>query len=370
MDPISIATSCASLIAAVTRAILFLREVIDAPKEQELITAELSNLENVVRLLQDHTGERNGESPLIPPTIHAQILSIISSCKLLVDRIYHRVGELKRGGTIGKIRWVTVYKDEVADLRTSLEAHRGSLGLAVQLISIPAFKTIQNSATAIHADVKVIQKDVEQIQVLQKEVMEMKELVAGLAARGGMRSGGDEMADNEAEEEALPTERPDEATIAAISVEGEFVGAGNHRLDLVSRDRTHLLARYLDDLASYTESVLGDTDLVSGVEDLEVGGGAYLVSQEKDTITWYGQVRLKPGQRSDDERGYFKTRGSLADAIYWGQWRPFIEAIEALEERGHTGWVNCWRINTSTLCSFPDNQTHIRMVVSLLTANC
>jgi len=337
MDPATIAESCLGLFTAITKTILFIRSVIDAPNDQDLVTNELSNLQSVVRLLQDHSEDSAGtaDTELIPEPIQAQILSIISSCKVLVDRIYERVNVLKRQGAVRKIKWVVKYKDEVADLRASLEAHRGSLGLAVQLISIPTFRMIRGDTVAIREGVETVRRDVKGIEDLRREVQEVRELVKVLAApvggKGGERKGG-------------------------VGGDSAFVELGSPDANTDSlRGRAELLERYLDNLTSYTESVLDNDEMVSNLREWTTEEAA----GDEEIIVWYGQVSLKPGQRVDDERGYFTLRERFADASYWGQWDKFIQALEGLEAKGHAGWVNCWRISELMVPWLPKMMGHL-----------
>ncbi|KAK0625821.1 hypothetical protein B0T14DRAFT_508628 [Immersiella caudata] len=114
----------------------------------------------VVRLLQSHSND----TELIPPPIQTQILSIISSSQVLVNRIHERIKELEKRGVVGKIKWVVVVREEVDDLRASLEAHRGSLGLAVQMVSIPTFKAIRGDVAGVKEDTTAIRDSVEDVR--------------------------------------------------------------------------------------------------------------------------------------------------------------------------------------------------------------
>ncbi|KAK4455304.1 hypothetical protein QBC34DRAFT_432658 [Podospora aff. communis PSN243] len=327
MDPGTIASGCIGLLATVTQTIIFIRSVIDAPKDQEVITSELANLENVVRLLQSHSSD----TELIPPPIQSQILSIISSCQVLVNRIHERIAELKQRGVVGKIKWVVVVREEVDDLRASLEAHRGSLALAVQMVSIPAFKAIRGDVvgvkedtTSIRGSVEDVRRDVQGIEELKREMREMRELVAGLTIKGS--------------EQGTATAVEDEETLVGEKEVEVAEKEGKGKDDDLMTGRAEMLQRYLDNIHEYTESMLGDTEMASRMGELNAEG------LEKEVIVWYGQLNLKPGQHAKDS--YFAMREKIANANYWGEWGKLVDTLRSLEDKGHVGLINCWRIWT------------------------
>ena len=136
MDPLSATTGCLALITAVGKTSIavtdFVRSCREARADLIAVTKELTELQTVLELLRDNSAIMDERQDIEPLKI--QILSIIANCNSVLLTIEKALGSLQ--GRTGTIKWVAFGKKEVAGLRMSLEAHRGSLSLAVQLISV------------------------------------------------------------------------------------------------------------------------------------------------------------------------------------------------------------------------------------------
>ena len=82
-----------------------------------------------------------------------QVVSIISNCTAVVAKIDTVLIGYKEKSTISAIKWVTSGKGEIGGLRMSLEAHRGSLNLALELMSISMSRAIKEDTSGIRSDV-------------------------------------------------------------------------------------------------------------------------------------------------------------------------------------------------------------------------
>ncbi|KAM0489833.1 hypothetical protein ACHAP8_012183 [Fusarium lateritium] len=212
MDPLSITTACIGLIGAVATTTLsvtnFTRECREARSDLTSINGELSQLQLILELLRDDTTA--SDDRILPESLQEQILSIIDNCSAVVSKINLVLD--KHSGKVGALKWATFGKNEVIGLRISLEAHRASLNLALELVSVSLSKAIKNDTTAIRTDVHDIKQDTSQISQIMDELTRLRAIVAG----------GD-----------VPA-----ATIG----------------------QNYVLQQYLDDLTSYAETVCNDVE--------------------------------------------------------------------------------------------------------------
>ncbi|XEV04989.1 hypothetical protein FSHL1_010276 [Fusarium sambucinum] len=179
MDPLSITTACIGLIGTVATTTLavtnFTRECREARSDLTSINGELSQLQLVLELLRDDTTVSDDQ--ILPESLQEQILSIIDNCSAVVSKINLVLD--RHSGKVGALKWATFGKNEVIGLRMSLEAHRASLNLALELVSISLSKAIKNDTTAIRTDVHDIKQDTSQISQIMDELTRLRAIVAG-----------------------------------------------------------------------------------------------------------------------------------------------------------------------------------------------
>ncbi|PNP56422.1 hypothetical protein FNYG_15358 [Fusarium nygamai] len=177
MDPLSITSACVALLGAVTKTTLavtnFTRDCRDARSDLASITGELSQLHLVLELLKDDTAVTDDR--IIPESLQTQILSIIDNCSAVVSKINSVLDN--HAGKAGVLKWVTFGKNEVVGLRMSLEAHRGSLNLVLELVSVSLSKAIRDDTTVIRTDVHDIKQDTSQIHQIMDELTRLRAIV-------------------------------------------------------------------------------------------------------------------------------------------------------------------------------------------------
>ncbi|CAG1960370.1 unnamed protein product [Fusarium graminearum] len=186
----------------------FTRDCREARSDLTSINGELSQLQLVLELLRDDTAVSDDQ--ILPESLQEQILSIIDNCSAVVSKINLVLDN--HSGKVGVLKWATFGKSEVAGLRMSLEAHRGSLNLALELVSVSLCKAIKSDTAAIRTDVHDIKQDTSQIPQIMDGLNRLRVIVAG----------GD-----------VPA-----ATIG----------------------QNYILQQYLDDLTSYAETVCNDVE--------------------------------------------------------------------------------------------------------------
>jgi len=136
MDPLSITTGCLTLLGTIGQTSLaitsFVRSCREARGDLAEVARELSELKMVLELLQGGQDVENDR--IIPESLQRQILGILVKCNEILVKI-DAVLE-KHRGRVGDIRWVATGKNDVANLRQSLEAYRGALSLVLETITL------------------------------------------------------------------------------------------------------------------------------------------------------------------------------------------------------------------------------------------
>lgn len=139
-----IGSACLALESTVGKTVAdvtnFVRHCRPARADLTPITRELSELQMVLELLNDfgqygQYGE-NRQLDHTPPELQAHLRPILSNCITVVLRIDGVLRRHGQGEADGSARWSAQGRTEMAELRPSLEIHRGALGHISDLISI------------------------------------------------------------------------------------------------------------------------------------------------------------------------------------------------------------------------------------------
>ena len=136
-DPLSLTVACISLISTIGKTSSFITSFVRrcraARYDLDNISRELTSLENVLSLLKDDIDTTNDQA--IPETLQKEIATIIANC----GRVLEELVELLRrhnGGVGQAVCWATTGTQDAAKLRSSLDAYRGALNLALDLLTL------------------------------------------------------------------------------------------------------------------------------------------------------------------------------------------------------------------------------------------
>lgn len=136
MDPLSLSAGILGLLSAAAKTTIgvttFIRGCREARTDLTAVSRELSELSIVLELLKDDSDV--SDDRVIPESIQRQILSIVVNCKDVIAKVDDVLAQ--HSGTTGAARWVLVGRKDTANLRQSLEAYRGALGLALETVTL------------------------------------------------------------------------------------------------------------------------------------------------------------------------------------------------------------------------------------------
>ena len=135
MDPISIAVGCGSLISLIAKTSTtinsFVREVRGARADLDAVSRELHSLSNVLDLLADDGAVQ------LPEQLTAQVSSILQNCQGVVAEIEVALKAHAGGGNVKqRVGWAWTGHGDMEKLRSSLEAHKSALNIAVDMASL------------------------------------------------------------------------------------------------------------------------------------------------------------------------------------------------------------------------------------------
>ncbi|KAK8051029.1 hypothetical protein PG993_002414 [Apiospora rasikravindrae] len=145
MDCFTITTDCIELGNTISRTTLvlneFVREVREARSDLDAVSRELHSLQGVLNLLKD-------DAPNLPSKIAAQTPAILQQCNVIVDELDTSLlaldsPELSRPEK--RTRWISEGKPHIADLRDALEAHRTTVGLALDLVGATCGRNLHDN---------------------------------------------------------------------------------------------------------------------------------------------------------------------------------------------------------------------------------
>ncbi|KAF5968151.1 hypothetical protein FBULB1_10857 [Fusarium bulbicola] len=165
MDPLSIATGCATLISTIGSLSLsintFVRTCREARSDLDRVARELLSLQTVLELIQEDVTD---ESKTFPTTLERHVSGIIINCNSVAVELQECI--TKYGGDSrlkSKAGWAINGQGDVAKLRSNLEAHKAALELALDMLSLHVTKEIKNDTSEIRNETSAIKDDTAQI---------------------------------------------------------------------------------------------------------------------------------------------------------------------------------------------------------------
>jgi hypothetical protein len=218
MDPLSITAGCVALLGNLASAGLAIRNFIQGYKEAAedfaTITRELVELRTIALTLQRDCDNSSASS--IPVELQPQIRTILQNCDAVVLQVQGLVDKYMASGKKGAAKWALRGREDVTKLQVSLETHRNALGLTLGMISVSLTKAVKDDTT-----------------VIKEGMVEAREIAVHLLK--GI--------------ETLQKLEGDEQGVESLDLGGRFM----------------MLERYLDEMTSYADTVVGE-DLWEGSE--------------------------------------------------------------------------------------------------------
>lgn len=137
MDPISIASGCAGLITAIGGLSLsihtFVRTCREARGDLDSVSRELLSLKTILELIQEDASD---ESKPFPTTLNQHVKAILANCNLVVTEIQSCITKYDQGRLRSRVTWAINGQGDINKLRSSLEAHKTALEIALDMLAL------------------------------------------------------------------------------------------------------------------------------------------------------------------------------------------------------------------------------------------
>lgn len=135
MDPLSITASCVTLVTTITKLSVlingFVREVRDARRDLDAVSRELLSLQPLLEILSDDAGDS-----AFPASLLQQIAGIIKNSGVVLEDIEKLLQTFSAFGLRRSMKWAINGRDDMAKLRSTLEAHKSALDIALDMAAL------------------------------------------------------------------------------------------------------------------------------------------------------------------------------------------------------------------------------------------
>jgi ankyrin repeat protein len=133
----------------------------------DMVLRELVSLETILRMLAEDTANPAG----LPDSLCIQIRGILNGCEEVTVQITQTLSKYESNKLITKGSWALKGKDDVTKLRSSLEAHKAALNIALDMLAITIAKEIKADTTQLKDDTAAIKEDTEAIRSETEEIV-------------------------------------------------------------------------------------------------------------------------------------------------------------------------------------------------------
>lgn len=138
MDPLSIASGCAGLVQAIGSLSFsihaFVRTCREARSDLDRVSRELLSLQTVLELIQEDVTD---DATTFPQTLERHVSGIVLNCNSVFTEIQECITKYSSDNRLKiKASWAINGQGDVAKLRSSLEAHKAALELALDMFAL------------------------------------------------------------------------------------------------------------------------------------------------------------------------------------------------------------------------------------------
>ncbi|KAK7397929.1 hypothetical protein QQX98_012698 [Neonectria punicea] len=149
-----------------TNLTIFIRDVRDARVDIEDISLELHSLKMILELIaSDSTGP-------LPPTLETQLKGILAKCTQLVrdidECIQQPVGSRFQKG----VRWVAVGRSDMVKLKLTLEAYKTTLDLLLHMISQTKLHEVNDATKEIKVSTETLKQTTEAVKIDTSKILD------------------------------------------------------------------------------------------------------------------------------------------------------------------------------------------------------
>ncbi|KAM0425778.1 hypothetical protein ACHAPT_009028 [Fusarium lateritium] len=164
MDPLSIASGCAGLTTAIGSLSMsihrFVRTCREARGDLDSVSRELHSLRTILELIQEDASDA---SKPFPAKLNQHVSAIVVNCNLVVTEIQDCITNYGQDRLKSRMAWAINGQGDINKLRSSLEAHKTALEIALDMLALHLTKEIKHDTTELRNDTAAIKEDTAQI---------------------------------------------------------------------------------------------------------------------------------------------------------------------------------------------------------------
>ncbi|KAK4166988.1 hypothetical protein QBC43DRAFT_312744 [Cladorrhinum sp. PSN259] len=170
MDPISAAASILGVVAviatATNTATTFLRDVREARNEIVALKKDLASLGAVLEIIADDFRDSTKDHFRIPDNVLRRVVAISSDCQKVVHEIQDYI-QAQRGS---RVIWASSGKATIRNLQDKLEGHKSALSLTLDFISVLVLRDLKDDTEQIIQTGSAIKEDTGQIKEVTDQI--------------------------------------------------------------------------------------------------------------------------------------------------------------------------------------------------------
>ena len=154
----------------------------EARTDLDRVPRELHSLQTALELIQE---DAKDDTKPFPAIIQRHVSEIVTNCNSVVVEIQTCIKKYRDGKVKNKAAWALNGQGDMQKLRSSLEAHKSALELALDMLTLSATKDIKAETAEIRKDTAAIKDDTAQIL---EEITWLQERLPATAAASNILS--------------------------------------------------------------------------------------------------------------------------------------------------------------------------------------
>ncbi|RMJ09523.1 hypothetical protein CDV36_010862 [Fusarium kuroshium] len=138
----------------------FVRTCREARGDLDSVSRELLSLKTILELIQEDASDG---SKTFPKTLSQHVTAILGNCHLVMAEIQTCITKYSQDRLKTRVAWAINGQGDINKLRSSLEAHKTALEIALDMLALHLTKEIKNDTSEIRHDTAAIKEDTTQI---------------------------------------------------------------------------------------------------------------------------------------------------------------------------------------------------------------
>ena len=135
MDPFTVSTACVGLLAAVarlsTQIAQFVSGVREARRDMDSVSRELSSLALCLETLRDDSTKIQ-----YPDGLRQTLVVVLGNCDTVTQQMHTLLEKMSSKNLGRRAQWVATGRDDMNRLRSSLEAYKSALDIALEVTAM------------------------------------------------------------------------------------------------------------------------------------------------------------------------------------------------------------------------------------------